>query len=319
MNDFDTLPDGSLFPFWDDETVYAKVYHVAALDPRASDGNPGTEAAPFVSIGRAAKQLQAGEKLVVHAGGTASACGLHAAATDRRAPVAYEAAKGEEVVITGAELWTPVAQPSAGWTLPRRPMALRCGWPTCRTQSSTAITLSVRNVYEYITQYGQLRTRLGWARHVAARMIFHNGQRLTQVLRVRDSRNAMERSGSRNPAGGAFPSARRCRAGSAPGNLRTRTDVRSSGSRVGLHPVEQLPVGTRGRSAARAAARQCQHLPRAPLDHRGLPRNAGQRSRHRHRHTELGFGARRQDRLPYRSAQPDQPVRGPADWQAPWA
>ncbi len=39
------LPDGTPFAFWDDQTNYRRVYHVAAGHPRASDDGPGTEAA----------------------------------------------------------------------------------------------------------------------------------------------------------------------------------------------------------------------------------------------------------------------------------
>ena len=52
--DFETLPSGSPFAFWDDETSYDRIYHVAAGHPDASDDNAGTAESPFLTIGAAA-------------------------------------------------------------------------------------------------------------------------------------------------------------------------------------------------------------------------------------------------------------------------
>ena len=57
------LPDGTLFPFWDDRTAYRKIYHVAGRNPQASDANPGTQEKPFKTINRAADVLEPGEKV----------------------------------------------------------------------------------------------------------------------------------------------------------------------------------------------------------------------------------------------------------------
>jgi hypothetical protein len=62
------LPDGTFFPFWDDQTVYRKTYHVAGRSPQASDSNAGTEEKPLKTIGRAAEIVEPGEKVVIHEG-----------------------------------------------------------------------------------------------------------------------------------------------------------------------------------------------------------------------------------------------------------
>ncbi len=62
------LPDGTFFPFWEDQTVYRKIYHVAGRHPQASDANPGTSEKPFKTINRAAEVLEPGEKVIVHEG-----------------------------------------------------------------------------------------------------------------------------------------------------------------------------------------------------------------------------------------------------------
>jgi hypothetical protein len=188
MGRFDTLADGTPFPFWDDETAYTKVYHVARRHPRASDENPGTEELPFATIGRAAEILMPGQKVVVHAG-LYRECVRPARggeAPDRM--IAYEAAPGEAVTITGAETWTPVARPSAGWSIPAPangatvwmadlPEGMFCGYNP----------FLARNVYEYMTHYGQLQDSAWLTRALLRRgMIFYNGRRLAQVLRARE-------------------------------------------------------------------------------------------------------------------------------------
>jgi parallel beta-helix repeat protein len=89
-------------------SVPAAIYHVSGRSPQASDAAPGTAERPWRSISRAAEAMQPGDSAVIHAGvyrehvrpgrsGTASAS------------ITYQAAPGEEVVLTGADLVT-------GWT-----------------------------------------------------------------------------------------------------------------------------------------------------------------------------------------------------------
>jgi hypothetical protein len=109
------LPDGAAFPFWEDRTSYRDVYHVAATHPRASDANPGTADEPWKTIGRAAELLQPGQKVVVHAGVYREQVVPRRGGNGPDSMIAYEAAPGEEVIVSGAELWKPHCLPSAGW------------------------------------------------------------------------------------------------------------------------------------------------------------------------------------------------------------
>lgn len=85
--------------------VAAKVYHVARGHPRASDDNPGTAQRPWKTIGKAAALAQPGDRVVVHAG-------TYREWVEPRnsglpdAPIIYEAAEGEQVVLTGADVLT---------------------------------------------------------------------------------------------------------------------------------------------------------------------------------------------------------------------
>jgi len=105
MPDEVMMPDGKPFEFWDDETEYTKVYHVACGHSDASDDNPGTEEKPLLTISRAAELLQPGEKAVIHHGVYREE--VHPArggqGPDRM--IAYEAAPGEDVLIKGSRVW----------------------------------------------------------------------------------------------------------------------------------------------------------------------------------------------------------------------
>ncbi len=113
------LPDGTFFVFWDDQTVYTKTYHVAGRNPQASDENPGTKAKPFKTIGRAARIVGPGEKVVVHEGLYRECVSPPRGGNGPDRMIAYEAAAGEKVVVCGAVEWKPRCQPSAGWQLPQ--------------------------------------------------------------------------------------------------------------------------------------------------------------------------------------------------------
>ena len=50
MGETAKLPDGSMFEFWEDETVYDIVLHVNSTHPDADDRNAGTLKAPLKTI-----------------------------------------------------------------------------------------------------------------------------------------------------------------------------------------------------------------------------------------------------------------------------
>jgi hypothetical protein len=116
-----TMPDGTPFDFWDDITEYTQIYHVACEHPNASDDGPGIEEQPFATIGRAARELKPGQKVIVHQGVyrecVRPACGGEG--PDRM--IAYEAAPGEEVIVRGSQLWAPEFKPSEDWSFRRLP------------------------------------------------------------------------------------------------------------------------------------------------------------------------------------------------------
>ncbi|MFA6240362.1 MAG: right-handed parallel beta-helix repeat-containing protein [Candidatus Hydrogenedentales bacterium] len=107
------LPDGTPFISWEQPQSYTHTYHVAQKHPRASDDNKGTEKRPWKTIGQAARTLQPGERVVVHAGIYREWVKPERGGTAPEAMVAYQAAPGEEVTITGSDIWEP------NWVLAR--------------------------------------------------------------------------------------------------------------------------------------------------------------------------------------------------------
>ena len=81
----------------------AKVYHVAKAK-YANDNNPGTEAFPFETIGKAAEIAEAGDTVIIH-GGTYSELVTPKNDGEPSKPIKFMAAEGEEVIMSNiAEL-----------------------------------------------------------------------------------------------------------------------------------------------------------------------------------------------------------------------
>lgn len=85
-----------------------RIYHVAK---HGADSNPGTAAAPFRTIQRAAEAAQAGDRVTVHEGVYREWVRPRNGGWNENSRIVYEAAEGEHVVIKGSEQvsgWTPV-------------------------------------------------------------------------------------------------------------------------------------------------------------------------------------------------------------------
>jgi len=100
----------------------AAVYHVAQGHRAASDDGPGTAEQPWQTVGKAAQVAEAGDRVVVHAG-------TYREYVEPRnsgrpgAPIVYEGAEGEEVVLTGADVIT-------GWErVPGDRPIFKVAWP----------------------------------------------------------------------------------------------------------------------------------------------------------------------------------------------
>jgi hypothetical protein len=79
----------------------------------ASDANAGTEAAPLRTIQAAANQAQPGDLVLVHEGIYRERVTPPRGGSSESARITYQAAPGENVVISGADVWEPQWQGSA--------------------------------------------------------------------------------------------------------------------------------------------------------------------------------------------------------------
>jgi hypothetical protein len=99
-----TMPDGTPFAEWDDQTHYTRTYHVCQNYPFGSDENPGTEAQPFRTINRAANVVRPGERVVIHVGVYREMIRPRFGGEGPNRMIAYEAAPGEQVVVKGSQI-----------------------------------------------------------------------------------------------------------------------------------------------------------------------------------------------------------------------
>jgi hypothetical protein len=185
----DTLADGTPFPRWRDSTLYGRVYHVDQNSPQASDDQIGSRERPLLTINAAAARVQPGEKVVVHAGLYREWVRPRRGGESEARMIAFEAAPGEEVIVTGAEAWVPDARPSEGWNLrvtgkniPRIWMAdLPPGFFVGYNP------FQIRNSYHFLHRYGNLSSPSWMKRVLLFRgMVFLDGLPLPQVLQYQD-------------------------------------------------------------------------------------------------------------------------------------
>ena len=112
----DRLPDGRTFDFWERPCAYERELYVDAGAASASDDNDGSAAAPFRTIGRAAKAATPGTRVRIHAGIYRECVRPAMGGTDPEHMISYEAFGDGPVVIRASEVVTDFT-PSAGWRL----------------------------------------------------------------------------------------------------------------------------------------------------------------------------------------------------------
>ena len=88
------------------------IYHVAK---NGNDKNKGTADAPFLTISRAASVLEERDTVIVHEGVYRETVAPARGARSEHGRITYEAAKGEKVVVTGAEVVGGWVRDGAVW------------------------------------------------------------------------------------------------------------------------------------------------------------------------------------------------------------
>ncbi len=118
------LPDGTSFDFWEKECKYERTLYVACEDPKASDSNDGSEAAPFKTLNRAAAEALPGTKVLIKGGIYRECLTPQRGGSDSEHMISFEAFPGEPVIISASEQISEFSK-SSGWK-----KALLIGWIT---------------------------------------------------------------------------------------------------------------------------------------------------------------------------------------------
>jgi hypothetical protein len=111
------LPDGREFISWERPFVFARTYYVDNRNPDAADANAGTAERPFLTINRAARVLQPGERVVIRTGVYRERVDPECGGTGPDKIISYEAAPGAQVVVKGSRLAKSEWEPSIGFKL----------------------------------------------------------------------------------------------------------------------------------------------------------------------------------------------------------
>ena len=91
-----------LIPLLTGEGRAARELYVAQLHPSASDANPGTAEAPFLTIGRAVREVQPGDTVTIETGVYREAVRIETSGTPEQ-PIVFAAAPMAQVTVTGAD------------------------------------------------------------------------------------------------------------------------------------------------------------------------------------------------------------------------
>ena len=98
----DCLANGQVFPVWDRPQQYVNTFYVDNRNPLASDKNNGSMGKPFKTIARAAAILKPGERVIIKQGVYRELVVPKRGGDGADKMITYEAAKGEEVILTGS-------------------------------------------------------------------------------------------------------------------------------------------------------------------------------------------------------------------------
>jgi len=127
--------------------VWAGEYHVS---PSGKDSNPGTAAAPWATLHKAAQSLAAGDTCIVH-GGVYRETVRPARSGKAGEPVRFVAAKGEDVALCGTEAVT-------GWSVHEgKVLKAKVDWPIEQVFANSRIMTWARTPNAGATPY-QLKT-----------------------------------------------------------------------------------------------------------------------------------------------------------------
>lgn len=185
---FDLLPDGKRFCFWEDTTKYTKILHVAQKKLSASDENPGTIEKPFKTINAAARMLDPGEKVIIHEGIYRECVRPARGGSAEDKMIMYEVAEGEKVIIKGSEVWKPELIKSTGWRRGNSDNSSDILMADIPEEFFSAYNpFLARNVYHYISTFGRTSEPEWMKKAMLYRgAVYIDGQPMKQVSHYTD-------------------------------------------------------------------------------------------------------------------------------------
>lgn len=191
------LPNGKPFAHWEDQTAYQKVLHVSQKQGTL-DGD-GSEANPFLTIAQAVPFATPGTKVVIHEGVYRETVRPVFSGKSATEMVMFCGAEGEQVEITGAEIFCGDFKESEGWK--KQESTIQDQWDFTQKDAKVYMAKFDRNTFigvnpfsmangPLIPWYGFTIGKLYHAKHTRSQrtttlrrgMLFCDGKRMEQVI-----------------------------------------------------------------------------------------------------------------------------------------
>lgn len=182
------LPDGLEFKTWETAAESKRTFYVAQGQPGASDENPGTEDRPWKTIGRAARTLEPGDRVIVHEGMYREWVAPERGGAGPGNMIVYQAAPGETVVLSGSEPLSGDWTPSAVADEPAVEKAWMIDLPVEKLGAYNPFA-EINVTPMLMTFFGATAKRQGWDQppySLPRGLVFQDGRRLRQVAERRE-------------------------------------------------------------------------------------------------------------------------------------
>lgn len=191
------LPNGKTFAQWEDQTAYQRILHVSQKQG-ALDGD-GSEGKPFLTIAQAVPFATPGTKVVIHEGVYRETVRPVFSGKSATEMVMFCGAEGEQVEITGVEIFCGDFKESEGWK--KQESTIQDEWDFTQKDAKVYMAKFDRNSFvgvnpfsmangPLIPWYGFTIGKLYHAKHTRSQrtttlrrgMLFCDGKRMEQVI-----------------------------------------------------------------------------------------------------------------------------------------
>jgi len=191
------LPNGNAYDLWEDKTSYQTILHVSQKN--GSTAGDGSAQKPFLTIAQAVPLAKPGTKVVIHEGIYRETVRPIFSGKSEEEMVMFCGAEGEQVEVTGAEIFRGTFRESEGWK--RQEGTIRNVYEFDQKDAKVYMTRFDRTAFIGTNPFGAINGPvLPWYNGVAPKlfkatnddtkqivsmrrgMLFCDGQRVEQVL-----------------------------------------------------------------------------------------------------------------------------------------